>query len=92
MVEAVETSYRDLLRWLTHYLDEVVDDQEEVVVRRRGGRDVVLVDALEYASMRETLHVLTPIENARRLIEVGSWTWWRWLAVTRSPEKVSRNG
>jgi antitoxin YefM len=65
----IETSYSELRRRLAHYLDEIVDDREEVVVRRRGGRDVVLVDAAEYASMKETLHVLTPIENARRLLE-----------------------
>lgn len=65
----IETSYSELRRRLAHYLDEIVDDREEVVVRRRGGRDVVLLDAAEYAAMKETLRVLTPIENARRLVE-----------------------
>jgi antitoxin YefM len=65
----IQTTYSDLRRNLRRYLDEVVDDCEEVLVKGRGGRDVVLVDAREYASMKETLHVLTPIENAKGLIE-----------------------
>ena len=65
----IQTTYSDLRRNLARYLDEVVDDAEEILVKRKNGRDVVLVDAAEYNSMKETLHVLTPRENAKRLLE-----------------------
>ena len=65
----IQTTYSDLRRNLARYLDEVVDDAEEILVKRKNGRDVVLVDAAEYNSMKETLHVLTPSENAKRLLE-----------------------
>jgi antitoxin YefM len=49
-------------------LDRVVDDQEVVIVRRRGGKDVALVPAAELAGLTETAYLLRSPKNAKRLI------------------------
>jgi antitoxin YefM len=53
---------------LAGILDCVVDDQEVVVVRRKGARDVALVPAAELAGLMETAHLLRSPRNARRLM------------------------
>ena len=53
---------------LTAILDEVVDQQEIVVVRRKAGRDVALVPAGELAGLEETAYLLRSPRNARRLL------------------------
>jgi antitoxin YefM len=65
---AIETSYTHLRDKLASVLDQVVDDQEVVVVRRRGARDVALVPAAELASLMETAHLLRSPKNAQRLL------------------------
>jgi len=49
-------------------LDKVVKDQEVVIVRRRGARDVALVPAEELAGLMETAHLLRSPKNAKRLM------------------------
>lgn len=64
----VETTYTSLRENLATVLDQVVDQQETVIVRRRGSRDVALVPANELAGLIETAHLLRSPQNARRLI------------------------
>jgi antitoxin YefM len=64
---ATETSYTNLRQNLAAILDKVVDDQEPVIVRRRG-RDVALIPATELAGLLETAHLLRSPRNAKRLI------------------------
>jgi antitoxin YefM len=49
-------------------LDQVVDDQEVVIVRRRGSPDVALIPAQELSSLMETAHLLRSPANAKRLL------------------------
>ncbi len=65
---AVETTYTQLRDTLASVLDRVVDDQEIVIVRRKGTRDVALVPAEELAGLLETAHLLRSPKNARRLL------------------------
>ena len=65
---AIETTYTSLRENLASVLDQVVDSQETVIVRRRGSRDVALVPARELAGLMETAHLLRSPANARRLI------------------------
>jgi antitoxin YefM len=65
----VETSYTALRQNLSSYLDQVSDDREVVIVRRRGARDVALVSADELAGWMETAHLLRSPANAKRLLE-----------------------
>jgi antitoxin YefM len=65
---ATETSYTSLRENLATVLDQVVDHQETVIVRRKGGRDVALIPAGELAGLIETAHLLRSPRNARRLL------------------------
>ena len=65
---ATETSYTALRDNLASVLDRVVEDQEVVIVRRRGARDVALVPAGELAGLMETAHLLRSPRNAQRLL------------------------
>ena len=65
---ALETTYTSLRQNLARVLDQVVDNQETVVVRRRGARDVALVPASELGGLVETAHLLRSPRNARRLL------------------------
>jgi antitoxin YefM len=48
-------------------LDAVVNDQEEVVITRPGGENVVLLPQREYESMRETLYLMSSPVNRQRI-------------------------
>ena len=65
---ATETSYTSLRQNLASVLERVVQDQEVVIVRRKGARDVALVPATELAGLVETAHLLRSPRNARRLL------------------------
>ena len=64
----METSYTSLRANLASVLDKVVDEQEVVIVRRKGSKDVALVPATELAGLMETAHLLRSPRNARRLL------------------------
>lgn len=63
-----ETTYTALRENLASVLDQVVDQQETVIVRRRGARDVALVPASELAGLIETAHLLRSPRNAQCLL------------------------
>lgn len=63
-----ETTYTSLRENLASVLDEVIDQQETVIVRRKGARDVALIPATELAGLLETSHLLRSPRNARRLL------------------------
>ena len=65
---AFETTYTSFRENLASVLDRVVDDQEVVIVRRKGAKDVALVPASELAGLMETAHLLRSPANARRLL------------------------
>ena len=65
---AVETTYTSLRERLASVLAQVADDQEVVIVRRRGAKDVALVPAEELSSLMETAHLLRSPKNAQRLL------------------------
>lgn len=65
---ATETTYTSLRENLASVLDQVVDQQETVIVRRKGSRDVALIPARELDGLIETAHLLRSPRNARRLM------------------------
>ncbi len=65
---AVETTYTALREQLAAVLDQVTENQEVVIVRRRGAKDVALVPADELAGLIETAHLLRSPKNAQRLV------------------------
>lgn len=69
MSMSVETSYTSLRENLASVLDRVVDDQEVIIVRRKGeNRDVALIPASELASLMETVYLTSSPKNAARLL------------------------
>lgn len=48
-------------------LDSVINDQEEVVITRPGGENVVMLPQREYESMRETLYLMASPANRQRI-------------------------
>lgn len=63
---AIETTYTSRRVNLANVLDRVSQDQEVVIVRRRGTPDVALLPASELAGLMETAHLLRSPANARR--------------------------
>ena len=65
----VETTYTALRRKLASFLDQVTDDREVLIVRRRGARDVAILPADDLSSLMETAYLLRSPKNAKRLLE-----------------------
>ncbi len=65
---AVETTYTSLRQNLASVLKQVAEDQEVVVIRRKGAKDVALVPAEELAGLMETAYLLRSPRNARRVL------------------------
>ena len=53
---------------LAKLCDQVTENRDIVIIRRRGGNDVALVAADELSSILETLHLLRSPKNADRLL------------------------
>jgi antitoxin YefM len=67
-VMAIETTYTRLRDNLASVLDQVAQEQEVVIVHRRGAPDVALIPAGELSGLMETAHLLRSPANARRLL------------------------
>ena len=64
----METTYTQLRDNLASVLDRVTAEQEVVIVRRKGSRDVALIPADELSAIMETAHLLRSPKNASRLL------------------------
>ncbi|MCA9238880.1 MAG: type II toxin-antitoxin system Phd/YefM family antitoxin [Planctomycetales bacterium] len=65
---AIQTSYSQARAQFASLLDAVVEDQEVVIVNRRGKADVAMISAAELSSLIETAHLLRSPKNAQRLL------------------------
>ncbi len=52
-------NYTDLRLNLKKWLDLVVDDVEELIIKRKNNQDLVLVSLEEYNSLKETSYLLS---------------------------------
>jgi antitoxin YefM len=64
----IETTYSQARANLASLWDQVTDNREMVVIKRRGAEDVVLISADELAGLLETAHLLRSPRNAERLL------------------------
>jgi antitoxin YefM len=64
----IETSYSRARAQLAKLLDEVAENRETVVIRRRKGEAVAMIAASELSSLTETAYLLRSPENAERLL------------------------
>jgi len=62
----LEVSYSQARQRLASLLDEVADDREIVIIRRRNGESAALIAADELVSLTETAHLLRSPANASR--------------------------
>lgn len=51
-------NYTDLRLNLKDWLDSVVNDVEEIIIKRKNNKDVVLISLEEYNSLKETNYLL----------------------------------
>jgi len=68
MSMTIQTTYTQARANLATLLDAVTDDQEVVIIQRRGAADVALIAADELQSLLETAHLLRSPVNAERLL------------------------
>jgi len=64
---AKELTYTQARANLASLCKEVTDNNDYVVITRRGHDDVALISASELSSLMETAHLLSSLNNAERL-------------------------
>lgn len=64
----IQTTYTQARANLAALFDSVTNDQEVVIIQRRGAADVALIAADELQSLLETAHLLRSPVNAERLL------------------------
>ncbi|MFV5702558.1 MULTISPECIES: type II toxin-antitoxin system Phd/YefM family antitoxin [Flavobacterium] len=52
-------NYTDLRLNLKKWMDSVIDDMEEIIVKRKDNKDLVLISLDEYNSLKETNYLLS---------------------------------
>ena len=62
-------SYSEARENLKSVIDRVVADHTPIAITRQRGEGAVLVSASEWASIEETLYLLSSPKNAERLLE-----------------------
>jgi len=65
---SIQATYTQARAHLAEFLDEVVDNRETVVIKRRGREDVAMIAASELSSILETAYLLRSPKNAERLM------------------------
>ena len=65
----IETTYTSARANFADLWDQVTQNQETVIIKRRGRDDVALVSASELTGLLETAHLLRSPANARRLLK-----------------------
>lgn len=65
----IQTTYSNARNNLASLLEQVTDEQEIIIINRRGRDDVALVSASELSSLIETAHLLRSPKNATRLLK-----------------------
>lgn len=52
-------NYTDFRSNLKHWFDKVVNDVSDVIIKRKNGKDLVLISLDEYNLLKETTYLLT---------------------------------
>lgn len=52
-------NYTDFRSNLKHWFDKVIDDVSDLIIKRKNGKDLVLISLDEYNSLKETTYLLT---------------------------------
>ncbi len=65
----IQTTYTNARSQFAKLWNEVIDNQEVVIIKRRGTEDVALISADELSSLLETSHLLRSPKNVKRLLQ-----------------------
>ena len=52
-------NYTDFRSNMKYWFDKVINDISDVVIKRKNGKDLVLISLDEYNSLKETTYLLT---------------------------------
>lgn len=52
-------NYTEFRSNLKHWFDKVINDVSDVIIKRKGGKDLVLISLDDYNSLKETTYLLT---------------------------------
>ena len=52
-------NYTDFRSNLKHWFDKVINDVSDIIIKRKSGKDLVLISLEEYNSLKETTYLLT---------------------------------
>lgn len=75
----ITTTYSAFRSNLKHFLDQVTDDAESVIINRDGDKAVVIISLEEYEAMKETQYILSSpkvmeaIASAEKAIQEGNY-------------------
>lgn len=64
----IQTTYSKARANLANLCNQVSEDREIVLIRRRNAEDVALISSSELSSILETAHLLRSPKNAQRLL------------------------
>ena len=69
-------NYTDFRSNLKHWFDKVVNDVSDIIIKRKSGKDLVLISLDEYNSLKETTYLLSGknrdvLLNSIRELEAG---------------------
>ena len=70
-------NYSNFRSNLKYWFDKVIDNVSELIIKRKGGKDLVLISLDEYNSLKETTYLLTGknrevLLNSIKELESGS--------------------
>ncbi len=69
MYDMIAANFSEFRTKLKMYLDNVEDNNETLIVKRKSGKGTVMISLDEYNSIMETVHLLSSKANADRLYE-----------------------
>ena len=52
-------NYTNFRSNLKYWFDKVINDVSDIIIKRKGGKDLVLISLDEYNSLKETSYLLT---------------------------------
>jgi len=72
-------NYTEFRSNLKHWFDKVVNDVSDIIIKRKNGKDLVLISLDEYNSLKETTYLLTGknrniLLNSIKELEAGNGT------------------
>ena len=65
----IAANFSEFRTHLKKYLDDIEDNNETLIVKRKTGKGTVMISLDEYNSIMETLHLLSSKANADHLYE-----------------------